>query len=87
MLLAAFTVAPNAALPVVRVAMIASGLFSLLGGLVWTAWLLMAIRRDRHRLGHGLCMRCGYDLRHSRDRCSECGEPIRELKSPPRVNG
>ena len=41
-------------------------------------WLLLpgtrrAFERRRER---GLCYGCGYDLRHSAERCPECGRPI-----------
>ncbi len=32
------------------------------------------LHRRRKRKKHGLCVKCGYDLRGSKDRCPECGQ-------------
>lgn len=36
-------------------------------------WLALPFRRRRKRKKLGLCLQCGYDLRGSKDKCSECG--------------
>ncbi len=36
-------------------------------------WSFLPIRRRRKREKLGLCMKCGYDLRGSGERCPECG--------------
>ncbi len=45
-----------------------SGLFAVL---LVLCFLPLGRRRKRKRLG--LCVKCGYDLRASKDRCPECG--------------
>ncbi len=43
---------------------------------LWLAWMPLHRRRKRKKLG--LCLKCGYDLRGSKDRCPECGTSIGE---------
>ncbi len=44
--------------------------------LLWSIAMVRVYRRDGRRQREGLCLRCGYDLRHAADRCPECGETI-----------
>ena len=38
------------------------------------SFILIPFHRRRKRKKLGLCIKCGYDLRASKDRCPECGE-------------
>ena len=40
---------------------------------VYPVYLLTPLHRKRKRKKLGLCVKCGYDLRGSKDRCPECG--------------
>ena len=47
-------------------------LFALLFGSIFT-YCVLPLHRRRKREKLGLCVKCGYDLRASKERCPECG--------------
>ena len=51
---------------------IPSFLFSLVGVVKFLRFIPREQRR-RYRLMHGLCLGCGYDIRASKQQCTECG--------------
>ena len=44
------------------------------GSTLWVTWRPLCSHSRRKRKKLGLCVKCGYDLRASKDRCPECGE-------------
>ncbi len=63
--------------PAVRLVSLPLWIPSLLFG-AWPAWLLFPVHRRRKRKKLGLCVKCGYDLRGSKERCPECGMAFQE---------
>lgn len=47
-----------------------------------TIFVIDSWRRRRDRWRTGTCMRCGYDLRASKNRCPECGTSIQSTAVP-----
>jgi hypothetical protein len=65
-----------------RVIVIPAWSVALVTALVPPLWLLRHRKRradDRRR--RNLCVRCGYDLRASPERCPECGTPIKPTRA------
>lgn len=47
--------------------------------LILSGYLLAPFHRRRKREKLGLCVKCGYDLRGSKERCPECGKEFESL--------
>ena len=58
---------------------------TLLTGLPLALWLnaVCRARMGAKRSLSGRCLRCGYDLRASTDKCPECGTPVPAKPEPP----
>jgi len=56
-------------------------LFAVVPG--FAIWRSRQLSRQAKRLAENRCLSCGYDLRASKDQCSECGTPIPNKQTPP----
>lgn len=58
------------------VAVVPHGVVALVLATPPSLWWGIPVLRRRWRARRGLCVRCGYDLRGSKDKCPECGTPF-----------
>src|SRR5688500_13770574 len=67
---------PEHPLPIARLRLRLVTIFAT--ALAFAIATIAAVRMGRQatRLREGLCVKCGYDLRASTDRCPECGSPV-----------
>jgi hypothetical protein len=55
-------------------------------GLAWWVYRTHRFDQRRHRIGNGLCRRCGYDLKQNASGvCPECGTPVPRMLRVPHV--
>jgi ribosomal protein L40E len=80
MILPAITTQPSTASEIAKWLILGSSAITLLGIVIFSIWFGMVLRRDQKRFKQNLCMKCGYDLRHSPKRCPECGTPVLRIK-------
>jgi hypothetical protein len=67
---------PEHPLPIARLALRLVTLFATAAAIAIASITAVRMGRQAMRVREGLCVKCGYDLRASTDRCPECGSPV-----------